>query len=75
MDVMDEGSDLHIGSENHGIRCAMCRHFSYFESKAGHNSPHALGRCAGESWDGTRGQWALFQHHCRNFVEAETQTE
>lgn len=49
------------------IRCALCRHFSYFESKAGHNSPHALGRCAAEPWDGSRGQWPMLQHPCRNF--------
>ena len=52
------------------ICCAMCRHFSYFENKAGHNSPHALGKCAVESWDGSRGQWAMFQHHCKNFEKA-----
>jgi len=76
MDVMENSSDRDVGTVPEGvIRCVMCRHFSYFENKAGHNSPHALGRCAVESWDGSRGQWALFQHHCKNFVKAETKTE
>jgi hypothetical protein len=64
-------SDAKVGSVPEGlICCATCRHFSYFDNKAGHNSPHALGRCAVESWDGSRGQWAIFQHHCGNFAEA-----
>jgi hypothetical protein len=53
------------------IRCSGCLHFHYFENEKGHNSPHALGRCQGEPWDGNRGQWAMFRHHCRNFVEKE----
>ncbi|MBW1779621.1 MAG: hypothetical protein JRL30_02670 [Deltaproteobacteria bacterium] len=51
------------------IQCAMCRHFSYFDNDDGHNSPSALGRCAADSWDGNRGQWAMFQHHCKQFVK------
>ena len=57
------------------ICCVSCRHFSYFDNKAGHNSSHALGQCAVESWDGNRGQWALFQHHCKNFAESAVRKE
>jgi hypothetical protein len=73
---MKNGSDRDKGSVPEGpICCAKCRHFSYFDNKAGHNSPHALGRCAKEPWDGSRGQWALFQHHCRDFVAAEAKND
>jgi hypothetical protein len=51
------------------IRCVDCRWFRYFPNEKGHNSPHALGKCEGEPWDGNRGQWAMFAHHCRNFAE------
>jgi len=54
------------------IQCAVCRHFSYFDNDAGHNSPNALGKCEVKSWDGNRGQWAMFQHHCKNFVKLAT---
>lgn len=54
------------------ITCAACSHFSYFDNDAGHNSPHALGKCEVKSWDGNRGQWAMFQHHCKNFVKLAT---
>jgi len=71
MDTMKEDPKVYGELDRQGlICCAMCRHFSYFENKAGHNSPHALGRCAVESWDGNQGQWAMFQHQCRNFAEA-----
>jgi len=70
---MKNRSDLDAGSAPEElICCAVCRHFSYFDNKAGHNSPHALGRCAVESWDGSRGQWAMFQHHCGSFEAAAT---
>ncbi len=52
------------------ICCHMCRHFRFFENRAGHNSPHALGECKDRPWDGSRGQWAMFQHHCNAFEEA-----
>ena len=52
------------------IYCARCHHFRYFNNNDGHNSPNALGKCEAESWDGNRGQWAMFQHHCKNFVKA-----
>ena len=55
------------------VRCAMCLHFAYFSNVKGHNSPHALGKCNGEPWDGNRGQWAMFQHPCKSFVTAEGQ--
>jgi len=75
-DAMKNSSDPNLGSVPEGlICCAICRHFSYFDNKAGHNSPHALGRCAVESWDGSRGQWAMFQHHCRSFAEAAAKNE
>jgi len=68
---MENSSDLNAGSAPEElICCAVCQHFSYFDNKAGDNSRHALGRCAVESWDGSRGQWAMFQHHCANFVNA-----
>ena len=54
------------------IQCAMCSHFSYFDNQEGHNSPHALGQCGAKSWDGNKGQWAIFQHHCKHFVKAPT---
>lgn len=52
------------------ICCRMCRHFSPFENSAGHNSPHALGECKQQPWDGNRGQWGMFQHHCSYFEKA-----
>ena len=52
------------------ISCCKCRHFSSFENSAGHNSPHALGECKQQPWDGNRGQWAMFRHHCSYFEEA-----
>ncbi len=52
------------------IACSMCRHFSPFENNAGHNSPHALGECKQQPWDGNQGQWAMFQHHCTYFEKA-----
>lgn len=67
---MKDSSDPNAESVPEGlICCAMCRHFSYFENKAGHHSAHALGRCAVESWDGSVGQWAMFQHHCGHFAK------
>lgn len=54
------------------IHCATCSHFSYFDNNDGHNSPNALGKCNVKSWDGNKGQWAMFQHHCKNFVKANT---
>jgi len=60
------------GPENNGlVVCALCRHFSYFKNVKNHNTPHALGRCLAKSWDGEKGQWAMFQHHCRNFAESD----
>lgn len=54
------------------ICCSGCRHFRLFQNSAGHNSPHALGECrGGEPWDGSRGQWAMFQHHCNGFETTE----
>ncbi|MBW1735331.1 MAG: hypothetical protein JRJ09_02650 [Deltaproteobacteria bacterium] len=55
---------------NELIRCASCSHFRYFDNRAESQSPHALGRCGARPWDGNRGQWALFQHHCKSFVKA-----
>ncbi len=49
------------------VQCGNCRHFKYFENKFGHNSPNALGRCMEQSWDGSRGQWAMFRHRCKYF--------
>ena len=54
------------------IRCATCSHFSHFDNDAGHNSPHTLGKCKVKSWDGNRGQWAMFQHNCKNFMKLAT---
>ncbi|MDY6972621.1 MAG: hypothetical protein SV775_09880 [Thermodesulfobacteriota bacterium] len=53
------------------IYCAECKNFSYFYNKKDHNSPHALGKCQAETWDGNRGQWAMFQHQCKNFVKPD----
>jgi len=52
------------------VRCCRCRSFHFFENGARHNSPHALGECKGEPWDSSRGQWAMFQHHCGAFETA-----
>ncbi len=49
------------------ISCDQCRYFRFFENSAGHNSPHALGKCQGDPWDGSLGQWARFRHHCNGF--------
>ena len=54
------------------IHCARCAHFTYFPNSAGHNSPHALGKCSATSWDGNTGQWAMLVHHCKHFVKAGT---
>jgi hypothetical protein len=53
------------------ISCSRCRRFHFFENNAEHNSPHALGECRGEPWDGSLGQWAMFQHHCSAFETAQ----
>jgi hypothetical protein len=58
------GNEKRKGNEL--IRCAMCAHFNYFDNAEGHNSPHALGKCEAEPWDGNRGQWPMFLHHCKN---------
>jgi hypothetical protein len=62
-------ADDRRGQAEGTIRCSDCREFRYFPNEKGHNSPHALGKCEGDPWDGNRGQWAMFQHHCRNFAE------
>ena len=68
---MNNKSDQKVKSDpGELIRCATCSHFSHFDNDAGHNSPHALGKCEVKSWDGNRGQWAMFQHRCKNFVKA-----
>jgi len=66
---MNDVRDVEQGSEIQGlIRCAMCTHFEFFPNEKGHNSPNALGKCHTKSWDGNSGQWAMFQHPCKNFV-------
>jgi len=50
------------------VRCMTCIHFSCFFNEKGHDSPHALGKCAGESWDGNKGQWGMFQHSCKDYA-------
>jgi len=55
--------------------CGVCKHFTYFDNNKGHNSPHAFGKCRGESWDGNMGQWAMFQHQCKNFAKANGQSD
>jgi len=62
------------GSESGLIRCVHCAHFSYFGNEAGHNSAHAFGKCLVESWDGNRGQWPMFAHHCKNFLGSRTRS-
>ena len=70
---MNHRSDQKVKSDPGGlIQCALCRHFSYFDNNDGHNSPHALGKCGVKSWDGNRGQWAMFQHRCKKFVKLAT---
>ncbi|MCD6293376.1 MAG: hypothetical protein J7M20_00290 [Deltaproteobacteria bacterium] len=56
------------------ICCRECRNFHFFENGAKHNSPHALGECRDKSWDGSRGQWAMFQHHCGAFETAQNRS-
>jgi hypothetical protein len=51
------------------VRCSACKQFSYYANEQGHNSPHAMGKCGGTSWDGNRGQWAMFQHPCERFLK------
>jgi hypothetical protein len=51
------------------VHCVRCAHFSYFPTEKGHNSPHALGKCGEDSWDGNKGQWAYFFHPCTRFEE------
>jgi hypothetical protein len=50
------------------VRCSGCKHFTQFYNEKGHNSPHALGKCKDASWDGNMGQWAMFQHPCKNYM-------
>jgi len=70
---MNNKSDQKVKSDpDELIRCALCNHFSHFDNDAGHNSPHALGKCEVKSWDGNRGQWGMFQHHCKKFVKLAT---
>lgn len=63
------------GNGNGLIQCADCAHFSYFQNAKGHNSPHALGQCNGEAWDGNKGQWAKFSHSCKHFEEKSGEVE
>ena len=53
------------------VRCIQCLHFSYFENEYDHNSPHALGECRSTPWDGSKGQWPMLEHPCRNFSEKQ----
>ena len=70
---MNNRSDKKVKSDPGDlIHCATCKHFSYFDNNDGHNSPNALGKCEVKSWDGNRGQWAMFQHHCKNFMKLAT---
>lgn len=70
---MNNRSDKKVKSDpGELIQCAKCSHFSYFDNDAGDNSPHALGRCKVKSWDGNKGQWAMFRHHCKNFEKLAT---
>jgi hypothetical protein len=58
--------------ESEGLtQCAMCSHFKFYHNEKGHTSPHALGRCRAESWDGNMGQWPMFQHPCKNFTQKQ----
>jgi hypothetical protein len=59
------------GERGSSVVCVECCHFQYFSNAKKHNSPHALGECPGEPWDGNRGQWAMLRHPCRNFVNRE----
>jgi hypothetical protein len=57
------------GQEPNGlVRCGECKNFGYFVNEKGHNTPHALGMCRTQSWDGNQGQWAMFRHACKRFV-------
>ena len=51
------------------VQCIQCRHFSYIENQYDHNSPHALGACGSKPWDGSKGQWPMLEHPCKNFRE------
>lgn len=53
------------------VKCIECLHFSYFENEDNHNSPHALGACGSTPWDGSKGQWPMLEHPCRNFSGKE----
>lgn len=65
-----------VGRENNGgeaertssVRCVECGHFRYFANAREHNSPHALGECLAEPWDGSQGQWPVLHHSCRKFA-------
>jgi len=60
----------HTNGGNALVRCGECRHFEYFKNERGHNSPQAYGRCLARSWDGSKGQWPMFMHHCPKFERA-----
>jgi hypothetical protein len=66
---MNKMGELEQGNDSQGlIRCATCSHFEFFPNEKGHNSTHALGECQTKAWDGNSGQWAMFQHPCKNFI-------
>ena len=47
------------------ICCAKC---SYFKPDLIGDTPHALGTCGGEPWDGFNGQWPKKRHVCVGFT-------
>ena len=51
-------------AEGH-ICCARC---SYFQPDSIGDTPHALGTCGGEPWDGFKGQWPNKRHVCIGFT-------
>ena len=71
--MMDSEKNAPNGASDEPVRCVQCRHFTYYENDKDHNSPHALGRCGGEPWDGNSGQWAMLRHPCKHFTAAEPQ--
>jgi len=73
----NKGQAVNVDSDQErtsSAQCVECKHFQYFVNPKGHNSPHALGECLSEPWDGNNGQWAMLQHPCKNFVARQTES-
>ena len=67
-----ESQNQETGTRGDPIQCMQCAHFRHFHNDRGHNSPHALGKCLSQPWDGRTGQWPMFSHTCKNFEPLES---